>query len=296
MPEDRKILATLVRNMKRRGSDPLRPLVDAYLIERVAAADRYETPPYSLRPPVRPGGRFSPSDLCGCERAAGFKFLGMESRKRINPDRELIFDDGNWRHLKWESIFHDMERVLGSDRCHVVAIETRVMFPELYVAGALDAILMLRPTARSPRLKWLIDIKGINSRGFQHIIRNDAPIDKHVKQVVAYLRATGCKRGLLWYENKDTQETKAFIVRDDDDAWLEVESWATAVIHALNQRWLPPMHPECVRGTLTFERCPYARHCFGAVDDDDVRDLAYDGWQGIEAAWDQGHAEWGDET
>src|SRR5690349_12777163 len=93
--------------------DPLTPLVDRYFSMRVKYPEkRIRDYGLDLQDRPRPLGRLSPSALCGCERQAVFKFIGMDGRKRINPDTEAIFDDGHWRHHKWQARFRDMEAVL----------------------------------------------------------------------------------------------------------------------------------------------------------------------------------------
>jgi len=284
MPDDAAILKNLVRRMKARGSDPLRPLLDAYLIERGRANVRHTVAQFDMTPRPRRGGRFSPSDLCGCERAAAFKFVGVPGRRRVDPDQELVFDDGNWRHVKWQATFHDMEAVLGSERFRVISTERNVRVDEYCIAGSLDNVLWLQPSAR-PGKKWVVDIKGINDAGFNYVLREDAPIPHHVKQLVSYERAVGIPRGLLWYEDKNNQHTKAFIVRYDDDAWHEVTGWCTSVLSYLERGILPPMDEGCTHGTFLFEKCAYAALCYGGQSVEQLRRLAYDSFDGVQTVW-----------
>jgi len=288
MPSDGAILARLIKNMKRQGSDPLRPLLDEYLLKRDRMPVRHVVEAIDMAPPVRPPGRISPSGLGGCERQAVFIFVGAKGRKRIDPDQQLVFDDGTWRHHKWEATFQDMERVLGRDRFRVLAVEQRVEFPDLYVAGSLDVTVAIRlPNGRWR--KYVIDIKGINDVGFGFVLRNDAPIAHHVQQLVAYEKAVGIPRGLLWYENKNNQLTKAFVVREHDALWESVESWCTSVVSHLRRKRLPPMHPECQRGTFTFERCPFTALCYGKRTTAQLTRYTFKNFADIDTAWQAGN-------
>lgn len=282
------ILSRLIKNMRDEEADPLRPLLDAYLIERNHAPERHVADTYDMAPYERPPGRFSPSDLGGCERAAAFRFLGVEARRRLDPDLELIFDDGNWRHLKWQAIFHDMEKVLGRSRFRVIHTEARVIFEDLYLDGSLDNVLYMKPVPDQPGNRWVLDIKGIRDAGFQQIVKRDEPIAKHVKQVVAYGRSIEVPRSLLWYENKDNQQTKAFVILDDEDTWREVEGWCTSVTSFMEQERVPPMDPDCNRGTIAYERCPYASHCYGSMSETRLTELAYDRFESVDALWEAG--------
>jgi hypothetical protein len=284
-----KLLAAMVKRMKKRGSDPLRPLLDEYLLERTRTKHRHVTTPMAMEPPKRPAGRISPSQLCGCERAAIFKFVGAEGRRKVNPDQELVFDDGNWRHLKWQAMFRDMEAVLGPDRISVLGVEMPVLFPEMYIAGTLDVLVDIPEDGTEHR--WVIDIKGINRRGFDWICHQNEPVAHHVKQLVSYEKSANCGDGFIWYECKDTQRTKAFIVRHDDEAWTEVESWCGSVLSLLSREMLPDVHPECDRGTFRFSKCPYSSLCFGKRSDDEVEEACFSDWNGIDAAWRKGNEE-----
>jgi hypothetical protein len=221
-----------------------------------------------------------------------FRFTGTKGRKRIDPDLELVFDDGNWRHLKWNAIFRDMELVLGRDVFRVLAVEQRLNIPDLYVAGTLDVIVAIKVAGKWR--KFVVEIKGISDMGFGFILRNDKPLDHHVKQLVAYEHAVGIPRGFLWYDNKNNQHTQAFIVGENDEAWAEVESWCLSVVSYLERQRIPPKHPGCNRGTLFFERCPYTKLCFGGRTMPSLQRYAYREFPGIEEAWRLGNEEVGE--
>lgn len=278
MTKDSAILAKLVRNMHRRGSDPLRPMLDAYLMERDASPVRYSGE-VDMAPRPRPPGCISPSSLCGCERQAAFKFIGVKGRRKLDPDQQLIFDDGDWRHHRWQFTFRDMEAVLGPERFKVISIEERVKYASLYIEGSLDALLRIEGQ------RLLVDIKGINDAGFHYVLSRDEPIEAHVRQLVGYLRARRVAKGFLWYDNKNNQLTKAFMVNYDDGAWAQIEGWSESVVSYLRRRRLPPKHPECNRGTLFYGKCPYAMLCFGNRTDAQVQREAFAEFPGVEEAW-----------
>lgn len=279
------VLSNLIKNMKRSGLDPLRPLLDAYILERDSAEERYSGEPIEMRPAKRPPGCLSPSSLCGCEREAAYKFLGMPGRRQVDPDRALVMEHGSWIGYKWQHIFRDMECVLGRDRFRVVSIEQRVQYPELYVSGSVDAVLWLRPNPAKPGLKWVVEIKSINDAGFQYVHMSGAPLKHHPRQLVSYERSLGIPRGIIWYDNKNNQHTHAFIVKYDDDVWHEVVAWCESVVSSLRRRRLPPRHPDCNRGTMFYERCPFSGLCFGKRSDASVEQLAYAQFPGLDRAW-----------
>lgn len=281
MSTDNAVLANLVRHMAKKDTDPLTPLIDSYLIKRRRSKTRLKSYKVPIPEKPRPPGRLSPSTICGCERQAAFKFLGVKARKRIDPELELRFDDGNWRHHRWEATFKDMEAVLGKKKFEVLSIEARVMVPELYVAGALDAKVLIH------RKPWVIDIKGINRRGFEYVYQRQAPIEDHPKQLCCYCVAEDVPRGMLLYDNKDDNRTMVFAIEHNPVIWNEVQEWCQRVVRKLERKKLPPKHPACDRGTFHFDRCPFAWVCFGDKDPEAIRSLVYRHFEGIDVMWER---------
>jgi hypothetical protein len=279
---DAAILSRLVKNLKRRDSDPLTPLIDEYLLKRSGAARRLERYEIPLVERARPGGRLSPSSLCGCERQAALRFLGVRGRRRLDPDTQLIFDDGNWRHHRWQSMFLDMEQVLGIERFQVLSIEEQVRIPGVYISGSLDITVLIDGDT------WVIDFKGINDYGFTRVTSMDEPIEEHVQQLTAYMRAKMCRRGMLIYDNKNNQQYRIYTVPFNRDVWNKVRSWCRRVLRDIENQRLPAKHPECHAGNFLYERCGYAQLCYGQKDTEEIRRLAYKDFDGIDAAWQAG--------
>jgi CRISPR/Cas system-associated exonuclease Cas4 (RecB family) len=277
--KDRQILSNLVKRMKNREADPLRPLLDEYLLRREASGTRYEVHPSGLVSRFRPGGRLSPSAIGGCERQAAFKFLGVVGRRRLDPDLELIFDDGNWRHHRWQAIFLDMERVLGPKKFRVVSYEGHVKFPELFIAGNSDVVVEING------VRYVIDIKGIADWGFAYIYTNDAPKEEHVDQLHCYMAGEEVELGLLHYDNKNDQRTRTFVVKFDPERFDYIRRWCKRVVRSLINRELPPMHPECDAGNFLFEKCPYAGLCYGRKPEEQILREVYVEFPGVKRAY-----------
>lgn len=289
MAENSKILDKMMKSMNREDNDPLSPLIDRYLLRR-------ERPEYAhlrlsgheidLKPRPRPLGRLSPSGLCGCERQAVFKFLGVEGKKKIDPDTQLIFEDGNWRHHKWQAIFKEMESILGSDVFRCLAIEQRSIIRKLFVAGHLDAIVEIN--YRGGWEKWVIDVKGINSYGFASIWQAQQPKEDHVRQLIAYMKAKKVRRGALLYEDKNTNRYIVFVITFSEEEWKEVRSWCKRVLKFLRHRELPRRHPECDNGTYLYDKCPYKGLCFGTKKEASIERAVFKDFTSIDDLWQRG--------
>jgi len=284
---ERKTLSQLVKNMKAQEVEPLRALIDEYLLKRDKAPERYDGHHITMVPRPRPPGRLSPSAVYSCQRQAIFRFTGTRGSRVLDPDQELLFEDGNWRHHKWQYIFYDMERVLGRNRFRVLAIEKFVTIPDLYVAGSLDVLIAIRINGKWR--KYVIDIKGINDRGFTWINQSGAPKDDNVRQLLLYMKAVNVRRGILLYDNKNNNRPKTFTVDFNTEHWEQVQQWVDETITLLQKKKMPHRDISCTPGSMLQESCFYSRLCWGQKDNEDLRQLAYNSrsWPGLDAAWER---------
>jgi PD-(D/E)XK nuclease superfamily protein len=280
-PVEVRVLRDLIRHMANED-DPLTPLLDDYYLKRDRAPQRLQDFTIDLQPRPRPPGRLSPSKLCGCERQAAFAFLGMPGKQIIDPAQQAIFDDGNWRHYKWDATFLDMQLVLGPRKFKVISIEEPVELPEFYIAGSLDAVIVIKGKL------YVVDFKGINQWGFERVFRDHKPHEAHVLQLITYMKARKVRRGLLLYDDKNTQKQAIFAITFTKKAWSEVEDWADNVLRRITEQKLPPMSLDCQAGTFLFERCPFASHCYGGANPEKVRQRMYRNFDSLEGMWERG--------
>lgn len=282
MASETQILSRLIKHAKN-DKDPLTPLIDRYFLEREDSPTRCTIFDVSVLDRLRPAGRLSPSSICGCQRQAVFKFVGMEGRRKTDPETEAILDDGKWRHLRLDWQLLDMEAVLGPDVFKVISIEESVGFPKLFIAGSLDIVVRIHG------LLYVIDFKGINGWGFEHVFKSNEPKVEHVLQLISYCRLRRIKRGLVYYENKNDNRTKIFPVRWTADSWTQVEEWCDEVLEHLELQRLPPMHPDCRDGRYLYNRCPFSRHCYGQQTAAQVERVTFRGFPGISQLWEAGN-------
>ena len=289
-----RILANIIKRMKDED-EPLRALIDEYLMKRLEARERYDGHAIDMQERPRPNGRLSPSSLYHCQRQAVMKFAGVKGRRRIDPDQELLFEDGNWRHHKWQFLFYDMELVLGRDRFQVVSIEQFVVIPQLYVAGSLDA--EIRIFHKDKWRTYIVDFKGVNDRGFRWITQTDEGKEENIRQVQAYMKARKKKRGILLYDNKNDNKPLTYTVDFSGQLWDETVAWIEQVLNLLEDKRMPPKSAKCRPGTMMYDGCPFRRVCWRS-DRVDLQKLTFgkkSGWQGIDEAWSRGLAIYGQE-
>lgn len=278
-----KMLGQLVKHLRAAGVDPLRPKIDSYMLKRGKALERLEFWVVDLSGRPRLPGRFSPSNLNGCERQAAFSFVGMKGIRKIDPESEMVLDMGTWTHEMFYAMFYDMELVLGVDQFEVLTVEHPVEIPGLYVAGTSDA------TFRIDGKKFLWDGKTINNYGFKQITLANAPHPKHKAQMLGYMKAHKIPTGMICYINKERQHLKVFKLRFDSEFWQDTVAWTERVVALMEKRKLPRKHVECRKGNFVYERCPFSRYCFGDMDEEDVETLMYKRFKGVQATWDKYH-------
>lgn len=290
MKTDVGVLHSLIRNAKNKERDPLTALIDEYLIKRDLPKYREKREPLLQIPVVdraRPLGRLSPSSMVGCQREAIFRFNGVKgSRRRINPDMELIFEDGKWRHHKWGWLFKDMQAIIGRHRFRLIELEGRCVYPDMYIAGHLDALIKIK--VGDKWVTYIVDFKGANNWAFETVFRKGKPIEKHIYQLATYCMIRNIRRGILLYDNKNDQRYKVFPILMDEEQTKVIKTWTAEVIEHLEDETLPPIDPECKGGTFLYERCRYTPLCYGTMTEDELVNHAYEEFTNMTDLWKKG--------
>jgi hypothetical protein len=204
MPTSADFIKKYLKNRK----DPnkiLTPLVDQFMITKDLGhfTEDEAQLAYDLlmaRRQPRQKQYYSPSGAQRCPREQFLSLEGYEPQLDDNPRTNSIFDDGHWRHLRWHTIFLRMQR---HGYLKVRAIETYVEYLPWWVAGTPDDVLEI---ANEP---YVIDVKGANDKTFREIARTGQlpeHLSGYIWQLHNYMQALGVNKGILWIENKNTQE------------------------------------------------------------------------------------------
>lgn len=289
MSSDTRILSKIIKHIQETEVDPLTPLIDEYLIKRENPKYRHKRLKhysFDVLPRVRPLGRLSPSTVGGCQRQAAFTFMGVEGQKKLNPDTELIFEDGNWRHHKWQYIFKEMEQILGRHRFRLISIEEGIKLRKLHIAGSLDAHIRIKIKG-----KWqdfIVDFKGANNWAFDYVYRNRAPKPEHVWQCIPYMRAKKVNKGLVLYDSKERNVFYVFQFDMTDELWNHVRQWSKRVLRQIDKQQIPPMHPDCDKGNFLGDKCPFRGWCYGTKDDDEIEEEVFRNFSSVEELWEEG--------
>lgn len=211
------LLEHLKRTKKNAEKQVLLPHVEEWLIENGSRLDVFTEEDFEFLKQLtvigtkRDASVFSPSGATACQRFQVIdKVPDLRPKRitRIDPKLQRIFDDGKWRHLRWQMLFFKMGIV------HSAEIFTKK--GDFKFGGSFDLVLEL-PWENDEKLKRVVlDIKGAHASDFNYIRTNGKPKFAHRLQVTIYMYLTGCRRAIVWYENKNSQDVCEIVVDYDE--------------------------------------------------------------------------------
>jgi len=222
-------------------------------------------------------GKFYPSSVGNCRRKIAYQMMGYPG-KTIPGKNLLIMDNGTYFHNRMEELFERMNIL--------IAPELKLKHDELRISGRSDAIIwnfmkpegsvvegdkeieLYKPTDDGQELVYkglasdvmIVEFKSINTKNFEKYLPKTKPKKEHEMQLQLYFYLTGIREGLVYYENKNTQEQKYYHVTYDQSIIDEVISDIQYVITHIDAGTLPPRDYQ----PLDFQ----CRYC-------DFRDICY---------------------
>lgn len=269
-------LAKIVRRAKLDRELILTPRVHDWLQEN---GDIVLTPELAERlanmlmshPRVR-SGSFSPSQAGTCPREQVFKFLGAKQRVSLDTVLQNLFNDGTWRHLRWQ--------FMGLHGEWFTDIEVSIPVPSRRATGSIDAVNDLEG--------WLFELKGTSAGtralrehvpiAIDYLKRDLVPLAtedwvlklayKHLLQIHRYFLQSGGRfdKAILMYESKMSQEFVEFVFEPIPAALETVSKELDMLNSYADEEKLPPMLKMCraEKGEI-FRECPFNHSCSEAT-------------------------------
>lgn len=143
----------------------------------------------------------------------------------------LRFEDGNWRHKKWQHLL-DRAKVsapLLSEQRQTLLVMTH---------ATPDKIIYLN------RLPYVWECKGMRDDLFRAVVKRGKPPLQFVRRMHLYFAATKIPRGILHIDAKGSNEYRAFVVKEDRTIMNEVLERAQRLEQAyqkyIKRKILPP--------------------------------------------------------
>lgn len=187
------------------------------------------------------GGRFGASGRGKCKRRQIFTFLGMPEVRVIGPDLQNLFNDGKWRHLRWQM----MTMQAGA----ITHAEYPYSYPSLRVAGRMDGLNSYED--------WGFELKGDR---YMARALTETP-EEHALQMHTMLLATGWDVFVYIIEDKQSQNWREVIVRRDPKIIAQVRAELEELNEHVEEHTLPDILPSCAVKEGPYRTCPFAPQC-----------------------------------
>ncbi|HTD18402.1 MAG TPA: hypothetical protein VK667_02605 [Ktedonobacteraceae bacterium] len=245
----------------------LTPLVDQFLLtnsltdfteEEIALATRLMT----LWTKERDHDFHSPSSASACLRQQMLTYLDYKGSEVDDPYLKNIFDDGNWRHLRWHMIFVRMQR---AGLLKVVKIEEKIKYQPWFLSGTPDDVLDI-PSAEGI-VRVVVDVKGAHDEKFNTIVSTGQPVDGHEWQLHGYMVGLRLGRGILFYENKNTQRYHELAVKRDPEIVRELRRRYKVLKQSRETNILPSHGCSMQAGDIVKKRCRQRLNCIRLTAD-----------------------------
>lgn len=179
------------------------------------------------------------SDAGKCPRAIWFS-MKKYPKKEVDARMMRVFEHGNHTHMRIISVLFSLGLV--------TAVEVEIPENEM-IHGRADAIVSIKGEP------YVVEIKSVNTAKF----RKDEPDIDHIKQIQLYLYFFKIKKGILVYENKDTQELKEFPVSYNENLVKELFSFFNSLKEKIDKNLVPEI-PKDIEDWRC-EYCPYIEAC-----------------------------------
>ena len=247
----------------RRGDLIVTPKVEQWLVrhpEGIVLDHKLASRLYDLTvaQPRNREGLWSASAAGACPRAQVFTYLGAPKSHILDPRLQNIFNDGTWRHLRWQMMMLKMGLLS--------AVEVPVYDSETHMRGTMDGI------GEDEDGEWGFELKGIYSTAAV----TDGPLENHLLQIHSYFLARpSITRFSLVYEDKRTNLFKEFVIEPDRDLLQDVYGIFDDLNKALQRKELPDVITVCEKGKgQTFNGCGYSTFCLGCSSWEEAIEIA----------------------
>lgn len=197
-------------------------------------------------------GAFHPSQLYQCQRAQVYGYYDAPASRQYDPILQNLFNDGHFRHLRWQIML--LEAGILTD------IEVGIHVPELRLEGSIDGI--------NKNEGWMFELKGTSQ---YRMVQSKGAMPAHIKQVHAYLLASGLDEAVIVYEDKSNQQWQEITIHRDTQTIDEIHEILSELNDSINTGVLPERLEECeTQSGATFNSCPYSAICHRLNDAESI--------------------------
>jgi hypothetical protein len=198
-------------------------------------------------------GSFSASSSGRCLREQELQYVGAQPEGAIEPRLANIFDDGKWRHLRWQA--------MGLQVPFLERIEMSLRWKKKRGYGTIDGLGIVpddHPRNIYRGLEYGFELKGVNPFGYQKAVKQEADTkEEHKRQVARYFLMGGFDLFVTIYENKATQEWFEWVEWPDDKYLEEEQEELDQLNDAVEKKHMHDMLHQCKMHTGLFHECQF---------------------------------------
>jgi len=179
------------------------------------------------------------TDAGKCPRSVYFQFKKIP-KKPMDARVMRVFEHGDHTHLRIISSLFSLGLVKA----------TEIDIPNKeFIHGRADVIITIDGEP------YVVEIKSMNSSSFSRL---EAPDPDHYKQIQMYLYFFNIKKGIVLYENKNTQELKEFAVDYDETTVRDILEKFHILMEQIKSNIIPSVNNV---DTWKCNYCAYAEEC-----------------------------------
>lgn len=186
-------------------------------------------------------GRFGASSRGTCPRKQVFVYLGMPGVRLLDPETQNLFNDGKWRHLRWQ--------MMGLQSGILTHAEYPATLDKYRVKVSMDGL--------NAEGQWLFELKG--DRRSSRLMDGDP--DDHLLQIHTMFLVTGWDRAAYVVEDKANNTWRERVVRRDPVIINRVKAELEELNEHVENRRLPEPLPSCLNKEGPYRTCPFASNC-----------------------------------
>jgi hypothetical protein len=185
-----------------------------------------------------------PSSIAECTRKIVCDILGLLPLEEITPKKQRIFDNGDAVHerylKKYLPAIGCAARIVTTDKKGNTKlkdfIEVSLRDEDYWIKCRPDAVIINYEDG----LPYILEIKSIKQESFDAL---QQPDEAYMQQVHLYMHVTKIPRAIVYYENKNTQEPKEFLIYQDnklmEQLLQKIRTIQTYVIDYFDTKKLP---------------------------------------------------------
>jgi hypothetical protein len=129
------------------------------------------------------------------------------------------------------------------------------------ISGHCDAIVKTYPFTCPKGQETIIEFKSAANDSFNWMQKKKKPKTEHYLQIMFYMYLSGIHQGIIFVENKDSQETLEFPITYRPETGKQLYDRANYLIDLAKKRKLPDRPQKYVPSCYKCSICDYAFYC-----------------------------------